>query len=135
MNTNLTTNINQRYIQGIGDEPNTVLSPIFGYGSEPLLSLEEACQPLLNIVPRLTPHIWIAKGNSKSSSDDLTHDESAAIRLYTMEWIGNEPHSKGSLYIHLNRSLRMKDRTVLRPWFRYLKLFNVTDQVILLYPK
>ena len=27
------------------------------------------------------------------------------------------------LYSHLNRTLKLVDRTKLRPWFRYLKLF------------
>jgi hypothetical protein len=50
--------------------------------------------------------------------DGLTIDESAAIRLYTMEWDG--PHR--SLYSMLNRTLKKADRQELRPYFKYMKL-------------
>ena len=51
--------------------------------------------------------------------DGLTIDESAAIRLYTIEWA--KPHP--SLYSMLNRALRNTDREELRPYFKYMKLF------------
>ncbi|CAF3341148.1 unnamed protein product [Rotaria sp. Silwood2] len=123
MDTSSKKNINQRYLFGITDEPKQLLEPISGYVHEPLLSLEEACEPLLNIIPNLPAHIWIAKENSKNPSDGLTQDESAAIRLYTMEWDSSTNKECGSLYAHLNRTLKEIDRTKLRPWFRYLKLF------------
>ncbi|CAF5133328.1 unnamed protein product, partial [Rotaria sp. Silwood1] len=50
--------------------------------------------------------------------NQLTVDESAAIRLYTIEW--EEPHQ--SLYSMLNYTLKMASRENLRPYFRYLKL-------------
>lgn len=115
--------INRRYLQGIDDEPQQLLEPIFGYAYEPLLSLEEACESLLSIVPRLAAHIWIAKQNSKNPADGLTQDESAAIRLYTMEWDAAADESHPSLYSHLNQTLKLIDRGKLRPWLRYLKLF------------
>jgi hypothetical protein len=115
--------INERYLLGISDEPKQLLQPIAGYAREPLLPLEEACEPLISIVPRLAAHLWVAKQNSKNPADELTQDESAAIRLYTMEWDAGENVPRGSLYSHLNRTLKLIDRTKLRPWFRYLKLF------------
>jgi hypothetical protein len=115
--------MNPRYLLGLSDEPKQMLEPIAGYAYEPLLSLEEACEPIINIVPRLPAHIWIAKENSKNPADGLTEDESAAIRLYTMEWDAGPDEPRASLYAHLNRTLKLVDRTKLRPWFRYLKLF------------
>ena len=115
--------INPRYITGNSDEPKQILQPILGYAHVPLVPLEEACQPLLNIVPCLPTYIWIAKENSKHSSDGLTRDESAAIHLYTMEWDSDDKRTYPSLYTHLNRTLKLIDRTKLRPWFSYLKLF------------
>ena len=50
--------------------------------------------------------------------DGLTFDESAAIRLYTIEW--EESHK--SLYSMLNYTLKKSDRQALRPYFKYLKL-------------
>ncbi|CAF3572625.1 unnamed protein product [Rotaria socialis] len=63
-----------------------MLEPISGYAGGPLLSLEEACEPLLLIVCRLSLYVSRALENSKSHGNSLTRDESAAIRLYTMEW-------------------------------------------------
>ncbi|CAF2383766.1 unnamed protein product [Rotaria sp. Silwood2] len=55
----------------------------------------------------------------KEPPDGLTTDESAAIRLYTIEWEG--PHQ--SLYFMLNHTLKNSDREHLRPYFKYMKLF------------
>jgi hypothetical protein len=66
--------INPRYLLGISDEPKQLLQPISGYAREPLLPLEEACEPLITLVFRLEAHVWIAKQNSKNPSDDLTQD-------------------------------------------------------------
>lgn len=93
-----------------------------GYADEPLVSLKEACVPLHSIVSRLEPHIWVALGNSKTPSDNLTQDESAAIYLYTMEWKALKGEPIGSLYKHLNDKLRAINRSELQPWFPYLKL-------------
>jgi hypothetical protein len=123
MGTILFEYINPRYLLNLGDDPKQLLEPIAGYAHEPLLSLEEACEPVVSIVARLPAHIWIAKQNSKNPADELTQDESAAIRLYTMEWDTGPDEPRGSLYAHLNRTLKLVDRAKLRPWFRYLKLF------------
>ena len=114
--------VNPRYMLGLSDEPKQTLQPITGYIYEPILPLEEACEPLHSIVPRLQANIWVAKQNSKNPADGLTEDESAAIRLYTMEWDTHPDEPRGSLYAHLNRTLKSVDRGKLRPWFRYLKL-------------
>jgi hypothetical protein len=115
--------INPRYLSTVNDEPKQLLQPISGYTREPILPLEEACVSLIPIVPRLQAHVWIAKKNSKKPADGLTQDESAAIRLYTMEWDAGVDEPRSSLYSQLNRTLKQVDRTKLRPWFRYLKLF------------
>ena len=60
----------------------------------------------------------IAKQNTKNPSDGLSQDESASIKLYTMEWKPNHE----SLYVVLNTSLRSSNRDKLKPWFLYLKL-------------
>ncbi|UJR23108.1 hypothetical protein I4U23_026129 [Adineta vaga] len=123
MGTSLFEFINHRYLLGISDEPKQMLQPIAGYVHEPLLPLEKACEPLLDLVDRLEAHIWIAKENTKNPTGGLTPDESAAIHLYTMEWDGAATQPHVSLYAQLNRTLKQVDRTKLRPWFRYLKLF------------
>jgi hypothetical protein len=111
--------ISSRFTTGIVDEPKQVRLPITGYTNERLLTLEETCAPLTTIVSHLESHIWVAKQNSRNPQDGLTQDESAAIRLYTMEW----GQGASSLYYLLNQTLKATDRTQLRPWFKYLKLF------------
>ncbi|CAF3494960.1 unnamed protein product, partial [Rotaria sp. Silwood2] len=77
-------------------------SPIIGYADEPLLPLVEACAPLTDIIENLLFYVELALNEtSEQPPDHLTIDESAAIRLYTIEWEG----SRNSLYSKLNRAL------------------------------
>ncbi|CAF3813281.1 unnamed protein product, partial [Rotaria sp. Silwood1] len=103
----------------IGQEPLQFLKAIKGYEKEPIVSLEQVCEPLHGILDELNENIQIAKMNCTRPSDGLTQDESAAIHIYTMEW----DESESSLYAKLNRILRAPERRLLKPWFRYLKLF------------
>jgi hypothetical protein len=96
----------RRLVEGVLQETNVQIAstiknvqeqiePIIGYAAEPLLPLIEACAPLVKIILDLSTYIQLAiNGTPREPPDDLTFDESAAIRLYTMEW--KEPHS--SLY-------------------------------------
>ncbi len=113
-----TRRINTRLLVPSEKEPKT-LGPIIGYAQVPLLPLIEACEPLINIVHDLMKYASTALINTPDHPDDgLTRDESASIRLYTMEWTG----AHGSLYSILNHTLKTLDREHLQPWFYYLKL-------------
>ncbi|CAF3111101.1 unnamed protein product [Rotaria socialis] len=101
-----------------GALPKRMLAPIEGYEDMPLVSIEEAVQPLVNIVPKVERNVFIVKQNCQNPADGLTTDESASIMLYTYESI---PH-KNSLYVILNEILRSEDRQKLNPWFLYLRL-------------
>ncbi|CAF3883709.1 unnamed protein product [Rotaria sp. Silwood1] len=105
----------------IDNELTRLTPPITGYASEPLVTLEEACEPLEVLIKKLQNYVAMAKYYSQNPADNLSQDESAAIYLYTLEW----SPSKNSLYIMLNRTLRAPDRSelTLKPWFKYLKLF------------
>ena len=95
-------------------------NPIVGYAQEPLLPLFKACVPLTNLIYNLSFYVHLALNETPEvPPDGLTIDESAAIRLYTIEW--EEPHR--SLYSMLNSALKKDDRRYLRPYFKYLKLF------------
>ncbi|CAF3790148.1 unnamed protein product [Adineta steineri] len=99
---------------------NLNIESINGYEQEQLLSLEEACQPLHNILgTELQLYVTIAKLNSKQPIHELTPDESASIYLYTMEW--NQPEK--SLHVLLKQTLVAIDRKQLQYWSKYLKLF------------
>lgn len=115
----------QVFIQDVeADEPTTSsketkLSPLLGYSQEPLLPLAEACEPLVPIVHEIQSYAAVALVmTANEPADNLTRDESAAIRLYTMQW----RTGYRSLYLSLNRTLKSCDRDALKPWFKYLKL-------------
>ncbi|CAF4716804.1 unnamed protein product, partial [Rotaria sp. Silwood1] len=104
----------------IVDEPLEFLAPISGYGKMPLVSLEQAVEPLVPILPAVQAHVYVAKQRCKKPADELTQDESASIMLYTMGW---KPIDE-CLYVVLNNTLRAPDREhKLEPWYLYLRLF------------
>lgn len=64
----------------------TDLGPIVGYAEVPLLPLARACAPLNDSMYNLWFYVQLAiDGTPEEPSDGLTVDESAAIRLYTIE--------------------------------------------------
>ncbi|CAF0778231.1 unnamed protein product [Rotaria sp. Silwood1] len=84
----------------------------------PLVSLEEAVYPLVPFVPELEEMISTVKKNSNITKNTLTNDESSSILLYTIKW---KPIDK-SFHVILNTTLETKNQTLLKLWFRYLKL-------------
>ena len=102
----------------LGMLPKRMLAPIDGYENLPVVSLEEAVQPLVDLVPRVERNVFVVKQNCHQPKDGLTSDESAAIMLYTLE---SNPHEH-SLYFILNATLRSEQRQKLKPWFLYLRL-------------
>ena len=97
-----------------------MLMPLEGYEDFPLVSLEEAIEPLVGLFQKdLRCYAFVAKQNSGEPENGLTPDEAAAIQLYSMQW----PPIEDSLFIRLNQALRATNREALRPWFAFLKLF------------
>ncbi|CAF1654887.1 unnamed protein product, partial [Adineta ricciae] len=102
------------------NEPLEFLTPISGYAKMPLVSLEQAIEPLVSILPEVQSNAYVAKQRCKNPADNLTQDESASIMLYTMTW---EPLEE-CLYTILNQTLRSANRQQkLKPWYSYLRLF------------
>ncbi|CAF5024232.1 unnamed protein product, partial [Rotaria sp. Silwood1] len=58
------------------------------------------------------------------SEHGLTHDQSAAVYIYTMEW------GDTTLNRVLNRALRCENRQALKVWFPYLKLFDTALDIL-----
>ena len=124
-NSSMTKNC--RVVEPINDEPTITntknvkdkkadLGPIVGYADEPLLLLSKACSPLMNVIDNLSYYVQMAIDETpEEPSDELTIDESASIRLYTIEW--NGPHR--SLYSMLNRTLKY-ERRFSREYFSHL---------------
>ncbi|CAF0829366.1 unnamed protein product [Rotaria sp. Silwood1] len=99
-------------------DKHQVQLPIEGYEKMPLVPLEEAVLPLLDVLPDIHEMVRIVKTKCALPANGLTSDQSAAIMLYTMEW---EPSQK-CLYFVLNSALRTANRQLIQPWFLYLKL-------------
>ena len=122
---------NRRVVDNLAEEPNVTpvnvindieatLAPIVEYADAPLLPLLEACGPLTDIINNLLSYAQLALSETpEQPPNGLTIDESAAIRLYTIEWEENQR----SLYSMLNHTLKKDDRDKLRPYFKYMKLF------------
>lgn len=104
--------LNHRFLD-VAEEPQRMLLPIEGYEKMPLVSLQEAVDPLVGLLPDSERKAWIAKSNC-----EMPADESASICLDSMEW---EPRDE-CLYLALNATLRDRSREKLKPWFLYLKL-------------
>ncbi|CAF2529565.1 unnamed protein product [Rotaria sp. Silwood2] len=110
---------NTRLIIPDSNEPD-IFTPIVGYAQEPIVSLIDACIPLIPIIHNILTYGSAALNHTPNfPSNNLTRDESASICLYSMEWNGTER----SLYSILNETLNKTNREGLRPWFKYLKLF------------
>jgi hypothetical protein len=93
--------------------------PIKGYEKKPLVSLEEAVEPIVEYVPDVKQMVYVAKMRCNDPpTDNLSSDESASLMLYSMEW---EPQEE-CLYHVLNATLRSENRRKLIPWFLFLKL-------------
>ena len=58
-----------------------MLRPIEGYENKPLVSIEQAIEPLINIVPDLKRNVAVVKRNCRQPEDGLSTNESAAIML------------------------------------------------------
>jgi len=92
------------------------LGPIIEYAQVSLLPLFKACAPLEDILHNLSFYVQMALNETpEEPHNGLTIDESAAIRLYTIEW--SSPHR--SLYSMLNHTLKREDHEHLRPYFKY----------------
>ncbi|CAF1573824.1 unnamed protein product [Rotaria magnacalcarata] len=103
----------------IADEPCKMLLPIEGFANKPLVTLEEAVEPIIEYVPDVQRRVYFAKERCREVPlEKLSIDEAASITLYSMEW---EP-KKECLYYVLNQTLRSENREKLKPWFLFLKL-------------
>ncbi|CAF4991266.1 unnamed protein product, partial [Rotaria sp. Silwood1] len=103
----------------IEENPRRKLMPISGYEEKPIVTLEEAVEPLEKIVRKVKDNAAWAKWKCEDPpADNLSVDQSAAIILYTMEM----DSEKECVFHTLNSTLRNEDRKTLKPWFLYLRL-------------
>jgi hypothetical protein len=89
------------------------------YKNQPDSSLDSALKPVSLYVDQLDYYIKKAKKFRHFPSEHhVTEDESAAIYLYMDDW-GHQ-----SLHRVLNQILQSNDRTKVKPWLGFLKIFN-----------
>lgn len=120
MNTNTTPiRISNRF-SDLKSTPIENSDRIQGFEKEDLVSLEDAVEPLVNIIPCIRQMVSTAKGLCVAPSDGLSIDQSASILLYTLDWTPSE----ASFYIKLNEKLRCGTKEELKQWFLYLRLFT-----------
>jgi len=93
-------------ITDIAEEPLEFLTAISGYEKMPVVSIEDAVEPLVSTLPLIKSYTYRAKMLCQDPCNGLTQDESASIMLYTMGWESSDE----CLYIVLNATLRMKNR-------------------------
>ncbi|CAF4182897.1 unnamed protein product, partial [Adineta steineri] len=99
---------------------NKRLPACCGYIAWKLLSLQDAMKELQGLFEEINYFVKEAKKHCSYPNDhNLTKDESAAIYIYTMEMSDDS-----CVYRILNQTLRLEDRTKVRPWFGYLKLLH-----------
>ena len=106
------------------DELETEYFSIEGFDETPLVSLEEAIEPLINIVQNVLEMLSKVKKKTRSRSAiqaardwyGLEWDESDSIALYTL---GKE---SDNLYSSLNQALRIRTPRKIEPWLHFLKL-------------
>ncbi|CAF3670414.1 unnamed protein product [Rotaria socialis] len=81
----------------IAGERCRMLMPIEGYQTKPIVSLEEAVEPILEHVPDVKRKVYVAKKKcAELSPGKLSIDETASITLYSMEW---EPQDECLYYV------------------------------------
>ena len=88
---------------------------------QPLVSLKQALQPLHGIVPELDQMFQIVQVRDRQDDDNdsLSLDQSASIRLYTLQ----RRSSQFSFGYLLDRILDLQTYPQVLPWFLYLRLF------------
>jgi hypothetical protein len=85
------------------------------YEDTPVQTLEEAVEKLIPILPNVVNDVSKAKKNCNRNSNILTWDESAAIRLYTMQT---------PFVTLLNQTLRSDNQRVPKQLFSFLRLID-----------
>ncbi|CAF4060139.1 unnamed protein product, partial [Rotaria sordida] len=109
------------------DCENKVLKLIDGYQNQRTITLEKALNPLRDHIRHLDDFIRYAKQRANmTSASTLTHDESAAIFLYTVHW------NDTCFSRELNRALRSEDQTDLKRGHVYQ---GITRKIKEKYPK
>ena len=115
-----TRRLDERRFADVSSEPNKILPPLPQVAeSEEIPTLLDAIISCEHLVENLREKAEKALDKCKNLKSKLTHDQAAAMYLYSMQW----PEGKVSFFVLFNRVLRNEDRTKLVPYYNYFKLF------------
>ncbi|CAF0862576.1 unnamed protein product [Rotaria sordida] len=103
-------------------EPKAIAPSIHDYEHIPIVTLEEAVEPLVIFIPQIQDMVKLVKEKCQQPKDNLSIDESGSIMLYTMEWLPKED----AFHYIFNRKLHLNDPNELIPWYFYLKLISTS---------
>ena len=113
---------NNRFVNNRLPQPQEVNhKSTFDYKDLPVLTLEEAVEKIIPLLPDVTTHVATAKTKCNWHSPLLTQDESAAIYLYTMPT---------EFFSRLNTALRAENQQTLKPWVNFMKIFHISSQKV-----
>jgi len=90
-------------------------SPIFDYQNSVVVTLDEAINQLVPLIPQVNDYVTTAKECCNRDSSLLTQDESAAIYLYTLAV---------PFFSSLNITLRTQNRRQFEQWTAFLQLLT-----------
>ncbi|CAF1136696.1 unnamed protein product [Adineta ricciae] len=84
----------------------------------PLVSFEQAVEPLISVLPTIKTYIQLVKEKWHDPINGLTADESASIMLYSIQW---QPYDQ-CLHAMVNFILSESSIHKYEPWLYYFKL-------------
>lgn len=84
----------------------------------PLVSFEQAVEPLISILPTIETYLQLVKEKCHDPINGLTVDESASIMLYSIQW---QPYDQ-CLHAMVNSILSKSSIHEYEPWLYYFKL-------------
>jgi hypothetical protein len=112
--------LDEKRFVDVSSESNKILPPLPQISeSEAIPTLLDAIKSSEHLVENLGEKAKEALNNCKNPKGKLTHDQAAALYLYSMQW----PEGQFSFFFLFNRALRSEDRTRLVPYHNYFKLF------------
>jgi len=107
---------NEKFV--VANHFQSILS-LIKYDSIPLVTIEQAIQPLISFLPQIENYLQLIKDQCRQhTSDLLTFDQRASIMLYAIIW---QPYDQ-CLYFQLNSILRNFNFDQLQSWRLYFKL-------------
>lgn len=97
MATSNETQAHRSRVCDVAQEPLKMLLPIRRFDDVPLMTLEQAVEPLLSIMPDIKDYVYVAKQRcDEEPADGLTQDESVLL-CFTL-WNGHLDQNVSTIF-------------------------------------